>query len=877
MDFFLAGDQRGVTRDLGYGGSPQATIGAYEYQGYTPSIIQAAYGITSLLNNNDNGAGQTIAIIDPGDDPALVDTGSANFSTSDLAIFDATMNLPDPPSFKVVGETGGTRPTFTSNNPAETGETTMDVEWAHAIAPAADIVLIELSSFADADITSALTQGVPAMGASVVSMSFGAPEFAEETGTASTSYDDADFTEPGVAFIASSGDNGVPPSYPSSSANVIAVGATNLLVNADSSWYNEGAWSNGIGISNATESGTTVTITTNQSVPGFAVNRLVSISGVTAPGYDGTFAIQSVTQYPSYTVFTYTDPLFNLPNSSGGTAACANYGGSGGGASDYEPQPAYQSAIPASTVGIAGASESGSTVTVIPANLFDLSQGETITISGASVSGYNGTYTITGVYGNAFTYTDANTGLASISGTPSNPVGTISTIAHTTPDVSFIGGVTGVDIYDTYSGGWLSSGGTSLSAPCWAGLMAIADQIRADNGESPLSSGTQALPILYSLYANSSAYARDFHDITIGANGTNAGTGYDLVTGLGTPVANQLIPDLADVAQLYYTAPSGTNHFTLSEDSGYLQLYDNGSLVDFQPANVTTSIVIKGGGALGDPADNSLTVDYSGGIFNIPISFDGGAGNGTHTVTVTGAPLTSLTYNATANEAGNFIVNGATADPIAFTDVTAVTDAATAGTVTVNVDPNNADAGTISTTFTKAAAGYSQATFSAGLPSLVFANPSTTLVMNGHAANDNITVTTLDPNFNSSLTINGLTGNDSVNLNASVTFAANANLTVDLTNAASPGANQINVGAGANLVLSGGGTVSLQASQDVFSPMVPPSRPPTATLSLKETSKQRQRPVALSGCRLPVPLTSPVPALPRCWAQEATARVGSMG
>ena len=83
-------------------------------------------------------------------------------------------------------------------------------------------------------------------------------------------------------------------------------------------------------------------------------------------------------------------------------------------------------------------------------------------------------------------------------------------------------------------------GGTSLAAPAWAALIAIADQGRVAVGGTTLDGASQTLPALYSLPS------ADFHDITTGSNGTfSAGPGYDYATGLGTPVANLLAPDLA--------------------------------------------------------------------------------------------------------------------------------------------------------------------------------------------------------------------------------------------------------------------------------------------------------------------------------------------
>ncbi len=111
---------------------------------------------------------------------------------------------------------------------------------------------------------------------------------------------------------------------------------------------------------------------------------------------------------------------------------------------------------------------------------------------------------------------------------------------RTTPDVSFDANPsTGVYTYDSYNGGWFQIGGTSLSAPCWAGLIADANQLRVAAGHGTLDGPSQTLPALYSLPGS------DFHDITTGNNGFAAGPGYDLATGLGTPVANTLVPDLA--------------------------------------------------------------------------------------------------------------------------------------------------------------------------------------------------------------------------------------------------------------------------------------------------------------------------------------------
>jgi subtilase family serine protease len=101
---------------------------------YSPQQIREAYGLTPLLNAGYTGVGQTIIIIDSFGSPTIA---------QDLKIFDAGYGLPDPPSFKVLAPLG-TVP-FDPTNSDQVGwafETTLDVEWAHAMAPGANIVLL---------------------------------------------------------------------------------------------------------------------------------------------------------------------------------------------------------------------------------------------------------------------------------------------------------------------------------------------------------------------------------------------------------------------------------------------------------------------------------------------------------------------------------------------------------------------------------------------------------------------------------------------------------------------------------------------------------------------------------------------------------------
>src|SRR5207248_3970700 len=114
------------------------------------------------------------------------------------------------------------------------------VEWAHAIAPGANILLVEARSDYFSDLLAAVDYA--AAHANVVSMSWGSDEFSGET---TSSYDGHFRNHPGVTFVASSGDYGAPPSWPSISPNVVAVGGTTLTALSDGTWSKEKGWGNG--------------------------------------------------------------------------------------------------------------------------------------------------------------------------------------------------------------------------------------------------------------------------------------------------------------------------------------------------------------------------------------------------------------------------------------------------------------------------------------------------------------------------------------------------------------------------------------------------------------------------------------------------------
>ena len=148
------------------------------------------------------------------------------------------------------------------------------------------------------------------------------------------------------------------------------------------------------------------------------------------------------------------------------------------------------------------------------------------------------------------------------------------------PDVAYDADLnTGFAVYDSFGGyGWVEVGGTSAGAPQWAGLIAIADQGRVVGGKTTLSS-TQALTALYSLSAS------DFHDITSGYNGYFATQGYDLVTGLGTPVANRVIADL--VSANFVSGGSATSQVSRPVAHGFTRRTSPRLDVTSSPANGT--------------------------------------------------------------------------------------------------------------------------------------------------------------------------------------------------------------------------------------------------------------------------------------------------
>src|SRR5271157_3682593 len=170
----------------------------------SPAQLRHAYGIDQISFTSPKGAtvtgdgsGQTIAIVEEGVDPTL---------GADLNTFDQFFGIPAPPSFQVVDQNG-----VTTQNLDIVGEASLDVEWAHAVAPGASIIVYNAAYDPNDSTTSfenlflAMNQASKLPGVSVVTLSYGGGE--------SSALDeksvDSDFTTSGVTFLAASGDTGI--------------------------------------------------------------------------------------------------------------------------------------------------------------------------------------------------------------------------------------------------------------------------------------------------------------------------------------------------------------------------------------------------------------------------------------------------------------------------------------------------------------------------------------------------------------------------------------------------------------------------------------------------------------------------------------------
>ncbi|HEY8792225.1 MAG TPA: S53 family peptidase [Gaiellaceae bacterium] len=213
-------------------GNPNATSSP---TGLSPAQIKSAY---SFSTSSTAGAGKTIAIVDAYDDPT---------AESDLAAFSSQYGLPPCTAgcFTKVDQTGGT--SYPRKDSGWALEISLDIQWAHAIAPGAHILLVEASSNSFANLLAA--EDYAKAHAQYVSNSWGGSEFSGES-----SYD-SHFVGSNVSFFVSSGDSGLPAQYPSASPNVISVGGTTLTFSGQT-LVSETGWSGSGGGCSAYETAT---------------------------------------------------------------------------------------------------------------------------------------------------------------------------------------------------------------------------------------------------------------------------------------------------------------------------------------------------------------------------------------------------------------------------------------------------------------------------------------------------------------------------------------------------------------------------------------------------------------------------------------------
>jgi hypothetical protein len=257
-----------------------------------PAQMDAAYGVNAISFNGTvgNGAGQTIAIVDAYNDPDIISDANSFSSQWGLQQF----NVSGGPTLKVLNETGGTSLPANASPGGWDIEEALDVEWAHSIAPQANIILFEANSNSDADLFKAVDTAAASAGVSVISMSWSGGESSSETSL------DSNFVTPnghqGVTFLAATGDSGSPSGYPAYSPDVVAVGGTTLDINSSGQYLGEGAWADtGGGISvyesipsyQSALNGVNGASKTNRNVPDVAMDADPNSGVYVLDNYDG--------------------------------------------------------------------------------------------------------------------------------------------------------------------------------------------------------------------------------------------------------------------------------------------------------------------------------------------------------------------------------------------------------------------------------------------------------------------------------------------------------------------------------------------------------------------------------------------------------------
>ncbi|HVP54268.1 MAG TPA: S53 family peptidase [Candidatus Eisenbacteria bacterium] len=219
-----------------YGGPINGGQGHYPPCGYEPAAMQIAYGVSPLINSGWDGTGQNVVIVDAFGSPT---------AAADLSVFSATFGLPFP-AFSVYNPDGP--PPY---NAGWAGETTLDIEWSHSIAPGAGIVLIQALDNYDNHLMNAILFALDNQLGNVISNSYGSDEFDDDAVDMNAWNNlNAYGASVGVSINFSTGDNGdfvravgaKTVSVPSNSPYATAVGGTSDFLNPDYSFKFQTGW-----------------------------------------------------------------------------------------------------------------------------------------------------------------------------------------------------------------------------------------------------------------------------------------------------------------------------------------------------------------------------------------------------------------------------------------------------------------------------------------------------------------------------------------------------------------------------------------------------------------------------------------------------------
>ena len=435
---------------------------------FTPQAMQNAYNIPPLYTQGFTGKGKTIAVIDS--------FGSSTIA-NDLNVFSTAFGLPHlcgeagvtcspgMPTFRILQVQGSPPPnppppnhgTGKENHNLWALEVSLDVEWAHAIAPQANILLVTTPT--------AETQGVQGFPQMMNAIQYVVDNHLADVISMSLASTEGNFSSASLM--------GLRGAFVDAQANRITV----IASTGDSGTSNPGK-------TPVKNSG----VIPYPSVGWPASDPLVTAVGGTRLCMDATTGLMvDNTSPPTVCQVFLGRREIGWPFS-------------GGGYSILFARPAFQTTLPPGS-----------------------------TYVGSSVGAPGPNSNMRGVPDVSF---QASSG--------TGPLVYMSEPATTSSG-------TGCGGADPCSIGWYVVGGTSCSAPQWAGLVAIADQMAgSDLG--------YINPALYAIAADPSKYAHDFFDVTVGSNqvssipGYPASPGWDAITGLGSPNAMNLLPDLVQAA-----------------------------------------------------------------------------------------------------------------------------------------------------------------------------------------------------------------------------------------------------------------------------------------------------------------------------------------